>query len=352
MNKFWKIINKTKESAEILIYEQIGKDIWSDEGIAAKDFASDLKALGDIKDIILRLNSPGGSVFEGIVIYNLLKAHTARVIVYVDGIAASIASVIAMSGDRIIMPENTMMMIHDPTGFVMGAAVDMRKMADTLDKIKESIKTAYKRTMLTDEEIDKMMSDETWMTAADAIEKGFADEVIEAVKIAAQFDFKGLGFKKPPMAVMNIKQKEVSAMTKEQIQAQHPEVYNAIVDEGKTIGIDSMKDAIIAAKAEGTETERKRILSVKDQLIPGHEELINSLMFDGITTGEQAAIKILSAERELRNKRLDDFRADGAKTTVTDGSDAQTITMKRAEFNALSPEKQRELVKSAVKVVD
>lgn len=350
MNKFWKIINK-KDNAEILIYEQIGKGFWTDEGIAAKDFAADLKALGDIKNITLRLNSPGGSVFEGLGIYNLLKAHPANITTYIDGIAASIASVIAMSGDKIIMPENAMMMIHDPSGLIMGTAENMRKMADTLDKIKESIKTAYKRTNMTDEDIDRMMSEETWMTAADAVSKGFADEVVESVKIAAHFDFDKLGFKHPPMAVFN-KHKEVSAMTKEQIQAQYPEVYNSIVDEGKAIGIESMKDAIAAANVGGAKVERERIMSVKNQMIPGHEELINSLMFDGVTTGEQAAIKVIEAEKTIRNKNLKAFRADGAQVPVTDSTDAQVKTIKRKDFEALNIIKQSAFIKDGGKVIN
>jgi len=199
MKKFWKmILNKAKESAEILIYEQIGKDFWSDEGIAAKDFAEDLKSLGDVKNITLRINSPGGSVFEGLVIFNLLKAHQATVTVYIDGLAASIASVIAMSGDKIIMPENALLMIHDPFAMVMGTAEDMRKMAEALDKIKDSIKSAYKRTMMTDDELTEMMTEETWLSASEAVEKGFADEMIAAVKVAACFDLSK--FKKAPQA--------------------------------------------------------------------------------------------------------------------------------------------------------
>jgi len=199
--KFWKmILNKAKESAEILIYEQIGKDFWSDEGIAAKDFAQELKALGNVKNITLRINSPGGSVFEGLVVYNLLRAHQAAVTVYIDGIAASIASVIAMSGDKIIMPDNALLMIHDPFAMVMGTADDMRKMAEALDKIKDSIKSAYKRTMMTDDELTAMMTEETWLSASEAVEKGFADEIIAAVKVAACFDLSA--FKNAPQAAV------------------------------------------------------------------------------------------------------------------------------------------------------
>lgn len=186
MKKFWKIVNKAKDTAEILLYEQFGKDFFSDEGIAAKDFAADLKALGDIKNIDIRINSAGGSVFEGLAIYNILKTHKAQITVYIDGLAASIASVVAMAGDLIVMPENSLLMIHDPSGLTMGSAEEMRKTADLLDKIKESLVMAYKaKSGLPEEEIADLMTAETWLNGKEAKEKGFCDECIEPMKMAA-----------------------------------------------------------------------------------------------------------------------------------------------------------------------
>ena len=188
MNKFWKIKALADGEAEILIYEFIGEDFWSGRGMDAKRFSDELKALGDINKIIVRINSPGGDVFDGNTIYNILKAHKATVEVHIDGIAASIASVIAMAGDKIIMPENAMMMIHNPWGFAVGDAAEMRKMADALDKIRESIMVSYRaQTDLDEKKLFEMMDEETWMTAADAVELGFADEMIESVKAAASF---------------------------------------------------------------------------------------------------------------------------------------------------------------------
>jgi HK97 family phage major capsid protein len=184
-------MNKAKEKddeAEILIYESIGEG-WFEDGIGAKEFAKELKALGDIKNLTVRINSPGGSVFEGQAIYSQLQSHEAQITVHIDGIAASIASVIAMAGDLIIMPKNATMMIHDPMGMAMGNAEDMRKMAEALDIIKLGIIAAYRdKTGMEDKEISKLMSEETWMTADDAVSKGFADEIDEPVKAAASFD--------------------------------------------------------------------------------------------------------------------------------------------------------------------
>ncbi|WP_313687581.1 head maturation protease, ClpP-related, partial [Pantoea sp.] len=119
-----------QSAADIYIYDEIG--YW---GVTAQSFAASLKALGDIDHINLHIHSPGGDVFDGIAIYNLLNAHSATKTVYIDGLAASMASVIAMVGNPIIMPENAMMMIHKPWGITGGDANDMRDYADLLDKV-------------------------------------------------------------------------------------------------------------------------------------------------------------------------------------------------------------------------
>ena len=188
MQKFWQMKALAQGEAEIWIYEMIGYDWWTGGGITAKSFSDDLKALGDLNKIILRINSPGGDVFDGNAIYNILKSHQAEVEVHIDGLAASIASVIAMAGNKVIMPENAMIMIHNPWACGCGEADDLRKMADSLDKIRESIVATYlTRTSLSKEVLIQMMDDETWMTADEAVNNGFADEQVESVKAAASF---------------------------------------------------------------------------------------------------------------------------------------------------------------------
>ena len=117
---------------------EIVTDEYYDTDTSAAGFRDALKDLGDVKTINLHINSPGGSVFEGIAIYNMLKQNKAHINVYVDGLAASIASVIAMSGDAIFMPSNSMLMIHNPWTMAIGNASELRKQADDLDKITES----------------------------------------------------------------------------------------------------------------------------------------------------------------------------------------------------------------------
>lgn len=168
------------------IFDEIG--FW---GTNAADFARDLKAVTE-NEIVVEINSPGGSVFDGIAIYNMLRAAAAsgkKITSKVMGVAASIASVILLAGDKIVMPANSMVMVHSPSGGVFGTAEEMRDMADVLDKVKKSLVATYvKRTGLSEDEVVAMLAKDTWLTADEAKEKGFADEVVDAVELTASFD--------------------------------------------------------------------------------------------------------------------------------------------------------------------
>jgi ATP-dependent protease ClpP protease subunit len=182
--KNWYTIRARGTGAEVLIYDEIGAF-----GVSAKGFLAELGALPDGVPIDLRLNSPGGSVFDAVAIYNALQRHEGAITVWIDGIAASAASYIAMAGDEIVMPENAFLMIHDPSGLVMGTAAEMREMAGTLDKIAGGMVRGYAaRSGRTEEEIAALMAAETWFDARDALEAGLATRMIEPVRIAASFD--------------------------------------------------------------------------------------------------------------------------------------------------------------------
>lgn len=171
-------IKAAARNAELTIYGEIGE--W---GVTAKEVADALKELGNVKAIDLYLNSPGGDVFDGIAIYNKLQQHKAQVTVHIDGMALSAASIVAMAGDRILMAENGMMMIHDPWGIALGNADDMRRMAELLDKSAGTLADTYAaRTGKDVDDIRALMADETWMTAAEALEAGFIDEIVELKK--------------------------------------------------------------------------------------------------------------------------------------------------------------------------
>ncbi|WP_230041932.1 ClpP-like prohead protease/major capsid protein fusion protein [Escherichia coli] len=200
-NSWFRMQAGHQSDADIYIYDEIG--FW---GVTAKQFISDLNALGDITHINLHINSPGGDVFEGIAIFNALKTHGASITVYVDGVAASMASVIAMVGNPVIMPENTFMMIHKPFGFTGGDAEDMRTYADLLDKVEAVLLPAYaQKTGKTTDEIAAMLADETWMSGAECLAHGFSDQVTPAVKAMACIQSKRTEeFKKMPESIRNM----------------------------------------------------------------------------------------------------------------------------------------------------
>jgi ATP-dependent Clp protease protease subunit len=192
----WYAIRARGTGAEVAIYDEIGA-----YGVSAKGFLAELGAMPEGAPVDLRLNSPGGSVFDAVAIHNAIKRHEGTVTVWIDGIAASAASYIAMAGDAIVMPENAFLMIHDPAGLVMGTAEDMRAMAEALDKVKGSLVSGYAaKSGRTPEEVSALMAAETWFDASDAVAQGFADRLIEPVRIAANFDI-GRFRNAPPVLV-------------------------------------------------------------------------------------------------------------------------------------------------------
>jgi ATP-dependent protease ClpP protease subunit len=196
--KRWFDFRAQAKGAEIVIYDEIGAF-----GIPAKAFLDELKALGPLPELTLRINSPGGSVFDGVAIYNALRRHDAAITVWIDGIAASIASMIAMAGDEVVMPENAMLVLHEPSGLVAGTASDMRSMAEALDRMKAGMVAAYRdKSGRDDAEIEALMRDETWLSAQEAVSLGLADRVDEPVRMAAHFDLSRFRNTPPQLAAL------------------------------------------------------------------------------------------------------------------------------------------------------
>lgn len=175
------------------IYGDIGASFWGD-GVTVSQVSEQLNAAPlTIKAVNVHINSPGGDVFEGVAIYNVLKAFPRPVNVTVDGLAASAASVIAMAGDKLLMQKGTMLMIHPAMWFVAGTSVDLREAATILETVTGQIADIYaEKTGIPKAELLQMMYAETWMTPEDAISKGFADSASEtsgdALSVAASFD--------------------------------------------------------------------------------------------------------------------------------------------------------------------
>ena len=179
-SKFWQVKNEVNGNSEILLYGPIaGESSWWGDEVTPRSFAEELESLGG-RDVTVRINSGGGDVFAAHAIHNQLVAYKGRVTVVIDGLAASAATIIAVAGDRIIMPANALFMIHNPAIGLSDyyGADELLKAAEALNTIKGSIVAAYrKRCKASAEELAAMMDAETWMGAAECMEKGFVDEI-------------------------------------------------------------------------------------------------------------------------------------------------------------------------------
>lgn len=190
----WYQIKAQAQNSEIWLYDEIG--LW---GIGAKEFIAELNAIKSPK-IDMHINSPGGEVFDGAAIYNAIKRHSAKVTTYIDGIAASIASVIALSGEKVVMAENAIYMLHNPSGMTIGTSEDMRKTADILDKVRDTMVGAYMtKSGKTQEDVIALLDAETWLDAEEAKAAGFCDEIGDEMDMAACAKFV------PVMAKMGFK---------------------------------------------------------------------------------------------------------------------------------------------------
>ena len=205
--KYFKMTLLDEQKAEIYIDGDIVHEDWRwyDSETSAISFRNALVELGDVSELNVHINSPGGDVFEAAAIYNMLKRHKATVTAHIDGLAASAASIIAMAADHVVMPSNSMLMIHNAWTIGMGNHNDFRKQADDLEKINNSVaKQAYlsKSSKLDEAELTRLMDDETWLSANEALEMGLADEVIAAVPVAASLTKEHIArYKNAPAAV-------------------------------------------------------------------------------------------------------------------------------------------------------
>jgi ATP-dependent protease ClpP protease subunit len=230
----------------------VGSVGWSWFGIDYIGFKQQLEALGDVNIIEVEINSPGGIVTDGMAILNSLVNHPATVHTYINGEAASIASVIAMAGDRIFIPDNSLMFLHKPLNGLIGNADDMRKMADDLDKFEKAITNAYQRHFKgSDEEVKGLMKSETWMTA-DEVDAHFENVTImdsKGMKAAAHSDPVAiLGDLKTGKESENFVKRVVNTL-KRRIDAQKPneETDMAITPEERKLIVDETTSAVVAA---------------------------------------------------------------------------------------------------------
>lgn len=205
----YQVKNQGANELDFWLYEEIGYEGWDGSGITAKGIAKDLQAAGSFHTINLHINSPGGRVFEAVAIYNLFRMHKANVNVFIDGLAASSASIVAMCGNHIEMANNAMLMIHKPWTICIGGADDLRRDAEMLDKLEEGaiiqtyLNQCQKRGVKDmSGQLAEMMAAETWLSADDAYDCGLIDSIGEALAAAAMFDLTKFKFRNAPVRLL------------------------------------------------------------------------------------------------------------------------------------------------------
>jgi ATP-dependent Clp endopeptidase proteolytic subunit ClpP len=326
-NNWYNIQNKAGETADVYIFEEIGM-----YGVTAQDFISEIKDLKD-KPINLRINSLGGDVFNGMAIYNVIKKRESKTTVYIEGIAASIATIIALGADEVIMSENSLFMIHNAWGGTMGNSKDMRKSADTLDKISNELTEIYvKKTGLAYNRVTEMMDEETWLSAEEAYELGFVDTVSDAIKVAAKYDvskFKNITNEEIQNKFnINIKNRKMTNELKEWFNSKVDEIVAAVKSDVK-VSKDVVEQTEIAVNLSDKEEIMNKIsdfetknIELTEKITSLEEELVNAKGTNETLTGEVEALNI----------RLK--KADATGTEIETDGDPVVVENKKEDANA------------------
>ena len=333
--KFWNMMkNDEEKSAELILYGSIGSDEYWDD-ISDKAFKQDIENLGDVENITLHINSPGGSVFSAVAIANTLKNHKAKITANIDGLAASAATIITSACDTVKMPKNALFMVHNPITFAYGNNQDMQKTLEMLNKVKNSIIETYLNKAKTDKEtLSELMDNETWMTAEEAKEYGFVDEILDesvekeviknkliinnmAFDISRFKNFKEKKNQDPRVINISVnstgspeeiadkfrdilnstenQKNEGGNMTLEELKNKFPELYNQIFNEGKEAGITK---------------ERERMREIDNLDVSNYSELVENAKYNEPVEASVLAVNILNKQKEERIQKLQNIKND------------------------------------------
>tara|TARA_R110002050_G_scaffold264955_1_gene405932 strand:+ start:259 stop:1290 length:1032 start_codon:yes stop_codon:yes gene_type:complete len=327
MNKKWFSIQgkATDAVAEVYIFDEIGA-----YGITAQDFISEMKEYKDTP-VNLRINCIGGDVFDGMAMYNIIKKREAKTTAYIEGIAASMGSVIALAADEVIMAENSLFMIHNAWGGAMGEAEDMRKTASILEKISGEIANIYERkTRLSLNRIIEMMDKETWLNAKEAYELGFIDLISDSIKVAAKYDvskFKNITTEQIHNKLnINVNNKKMTEELKNWFNNKVDEIVNSVKGaDNKSEDVVTEVNVMLSDNEEISNKLSSFEASVTDlngKIVSLEEELTS-------TKGEN---ETLSTEIERLNALLN--KADAKGTEVVTEGDPAVVENKTVDANA------------------
>lgn len=336
------------KTVEVLIYDVIGQT-WDGEGVTAKSFMRDMQGFADATTIVVRINSPGGSVFDGLAIYNALREHKAEKRGYVDGLAGSMASVIAMACNTLTMYDNALMFVHHPQGGVFGNAKSMRDMADMLDKATASIIKAYvDKSGQSEDEIRSLLDREAWLDAEEAFELGLIDATTEQMQLAAHFTIDDV--QAHAVVPDDMRERIESVINKKTLKGDEmpkPQTETPVTIEQ----LESMKGAtpeFVLAQLKSNATLEDSLLSLNAML---HEKLTASATQIEELTGQLAEAKTKAAEaaKNVVNVGVDPIQGNAR----TEGDDKQEpwgndpIGFYKQEFSKCVAEANGNSVKAA-----
>jgi ATP-dependent protease ClpP protease subunit len=316
-NKFWNFVPGTEEAPpELILYGAISSSqSWWQDVVTPLTFNQELDALGDVNEIVVRINSGGGDVFAANAIYTRLKDHKASITVKIDGWAASAATIIAMAADKLLIARNGVFMIHDPAMTVWDTytAEEFEKMAQELKVIKQSIINSYAmRTGLDEKVISDLMSEETWWTGDDAVTNGFCDELMfEEAKTQVENASKIIvnsvaldvsGYKTLPKQLLNSPKNPGSFSNN--IKGSKPEKKeeNKMAENSTITTVTALEatypELVAAVRKEATDAERARIKGISDMAMDGFETIVNEAMFDKPVSAEAVAVQIVNEQKK------------------------------------------------------
>lgn len=326
-NKFWNFIPAAgNKPPELLLYGAISsQQSWWEDRVTPGKFNEELAALGDVSEIIVRINSGGGDVFAANAIFTRLKDCSAKITVKIDGWAASAATIIAMAGDTIKIAKNGVFMIHDPAMTVWDTftAEDFEKMAEELKVIKQSIVNTYAMKSGRDaQDIEQLMSVETWWTGEDAVSNGFCDEIMfddvsTAVENSSHVVVNSVSldvssYKTLPRSLFN-SPKNPGCFTNTSAAKTQKEEQNMATNKSITT-VEALTaeypDLVAKIVSNAKEEERARIKDIKETALNGFEDIVEDAMFEHPVSAAEVALKIVNEQKKQGGTYLANREAD------------------------------------------
>lgn len=327
-NKFWNFIPAAgNKPPELLLYGAISsQQSWWEDRVTPGKFNEELAALGDVSEIIVRINSGGGDVFAANAIFTRLKDCSAKITVKIDGWAASAATIIAMAGDTIKIAKNGVFMIHDPAMTVWDTftAEDFEKMAEELKVIKQSIVNTYAMKSGRDtQDIEQLMSVETWWTGEDAVSNGFCDEIMfddvsTAVENSSHVVVNSVSldvssYKTLPRSLFNSPKNPGCFTNTSAAKTQKKEEQNMATNESITT-VETLTaeypDLVAKIVSNAKEEERARIKDIKETALNGFEDIVEDAMFEHPVSAAEVALKIVNEQKKQGGTYLANRDAD------------------------------------------